>query len=35
VETGGAGVNCHTGRKSCFYRQIRRADDGETRLVFD
>jgi phosphoribosyl-AMP cyclohydrolase len=35
VETGGAGVNCHTGRKSCFYRQIRRADEGETRLVFD
>ena len=35
VDTAGAGVNCHTGRKSCFYRQVRRADDGGTRLVFD
>jgi phosphoribosyl-AMP cyclohydrolase len=22
VETAGAGVNCHTGRKSCFYRAV-------------
>jgi phosphoribosyl-AMP cyclohydrolase len=22
VETGGAGANCHTGRKSCFYRAV-------------
>ena len=35
VETGGDGVNCHTGRKSCFYRQIGRNDDGSLKLVFD
>lgn len=35
VETAGNGANCHTGRKSCFYRVLEKADDGQARLVFD
>jgi len=34
VEPGGDGGACHTGRRSCFYRRIERADNG-THLVFD
>jgi phosphoribosyl-AMP cyclohydrolase len=34
VEAGGDGGACHTGRRSCFYRRVVRADDGET-LLFD
>jgi phosphoribosyl-AMP cyclohydrolase len=32
VEPGGDGKACHTGRKSCFYRKLRR--NGGVRLVF-
>ena len=32
VEPQGDGGACHTGRKSCFYRKLKR--DGERRLVF-
>lgn len=32
VEPGGDGKACHTGRKSCFYRELAR--DGTQRLVF-
>ena len=35
VETAGDGANCHTGRKSCFYRVHEKTDDGQSRLVFD
>jgi len=35
VETAGDGANCHTGRKSCFYRVLEKTDDGRSRLVFD
>lgn len=28
VEVGGAGRTCHTGRRSCFYRQIALGDDA-------
>lgn len=35
VETEGDGVNCHTGRKGCFYRRLETADDGSVRLAFD
>lgn len=35
VETAGDGANCHTGRKSCFYRVLDKTDDGQPRLVFD
>lgn len=35
VETAGDGANCHTGRKSCFYRVIETGGDGPPRLVFD
>lgn len=35
VETAGNGANCHTGRKSCFYRVLEKSDDGQPRLVFD
>lgn len=31
VEVGGAGAACHTGARSCFYRQIR-MDNGAARL---
>lgn len=32
VEQTGRGAACHTGRKSCFYRTVRRADDGTFNL---
>jgi phosphoribosyl-AMP cyclohydrolase len=35
VETAGDGANCHTGRRSCFYRTIETTADGTPRLVFD
>jgi phosphoribosyl-AMP cyclohydrolase len=35
VETGGDGVNCHTGREGCFYRRIERGGDGSLNLRFD
>ncbi len=35
VTTGANGANCHTGRKSCFYRMVVRDQDGGTKLVFD
>ena len=35
VETAGNGANCHTGRKSCFYRVLEKTEDGQARLVFD
>ena len=28
AEPGGNGVACHTGARSCFYRRVRRGDDG-------
>ncbi len=34
VRTAGDGANCHTGRRSCFYRVLPLADGGR-RLVFD
>lgn len=34
VDTAGDGVNCHTGVKSCFYRQVVSGPAGLTRLVF-
>lgn len=33
VRTGGTGANCHTGRKSCFYRAI--VADGTLTMVDD
>ncbi len=35
VEAAGNGANCHTGRKSCFYRVLETTDEGEPRLLFD
>jgi len=35
VRTAGDGVNCHTGRRSCFYRRVIRDDDGRLALEFD
>ncbi len=35
VTTGATGANCHTGRRSCFYRIVRPSADGTTALVFD
>jgi phosphoribosyl-AMP cyclohydrolase len=32
VTVGGDGGACHTGRRSCFYRRVESADDGQ-RLV--
>jgi phosphoribosyl-AMP cyclohydrolase len=32
VRVGGDGGACHTGRRSCFYRRVEKAD-GEARLV--
>lgn len=29
------GPACHTGRRSCFYRSVRRADDGSLTLIFN
>jgi phosphoribosyl-AMP cyclohydrolase len=34
VRTGGEGMNCHTGRRSCFYRLLPLGERG-LRLVFD
>lgn len=35
VTTGATGANCHTGRRSCFYRVITPAPDGGAALVLD
>lgn len=35
VETAGDGANCHTGRRSCFYRSVATGPDGEPKLVID
>ncbi|WP_018687618.1 phosphoribosyl-AMP cyclohydrolase [Ahrensia kielensis] len=35
VRTQDSGANCHTGRKSCFYRSLEVADDGKVVLSFD
>lgn len=35
VRTGDTGANCHTGRKSCFYRLIKTDGSGNAQLVFD
>jgi phosphoribosyl-AMP cyclohydrolase len=35
VETAGDGANCHTGRRSCFYRTVASGADGKPELVFD
>jgi phosphoribosyl-AMP cyclohydrolase len=34
VKVGGQGVACHTGRRSCFYRQIALQRPLETPLTF-
>jgi phosphoribosyl-AMP cyclohydrolase len=34
VRTGGDGANCHTGRRSCFYRLLP-LGGGSRKLVFD
>ena len=34
VVVGGDGGACHTGRRSCFYRVVRREDAGTT-LMFN
>jgi phosphoribosyl-AMP cyclohydrolase len=28
------GAACHTGRRSCFYRAVRKSDDGSATLTF-
>ena len=35
VETAGDGANCHTGRRSCFYRTVETGTDGQVRLAMD
>lgn len=35
VKTGSTGANCHTGRRSCFYRVVSFETSGKARLVFD
>jgi phosphoribosyl-AMP cyclohydrolase len=36
ADLAGAGVACHTGARSCFYRKLEMPDDGSgPRLVFD
>lgn len=35
VRTQDTGANCHTGRKSCFYRSLEIGDDGQVVLAFD
>ncbi|GAB4354326.1 MAG: phosphoribosyl-AMP cyclohydrolase [Oricola sp.] len=35
VETAGDGANCHTGRRSCFYRSVVTGPGGEPRLETD
>jgi phosphoribosyl-AMP cyclohydrolase len=34
VETAGAGVNCHTGARSCFYRSVVSEGGASVRLSF-
>ena len=34
VAVQGHGTACHTGRTSCFYRNVERQDDGSVKLVF-
>ncbi len=34
VSVGGDGKACHTGRKSCFYRSVKRAENGVLALEF-
>ena len=34
VRTGGAGKNCHTGARSCFYRSVERDPAGALALAF-
>ncbi|MGD9740080.1 MAG: phosphoribosyl-AMP cyclohydrolase [Bauldia sp.] len=34
VNTAGDGANCHTGAKSCFYRQVVSGPTGEAELLF-
>lgn len=33
VTTAGSGANCHTGRTSCFYRDVDLAGNGSTGLI--
>jgi phosphoribosyl-AMP cyclohydrolase len=33
VDVAGAGVACHTGERSCFYRALTASDDGAIRLA--
>lgn len=33
VRVGGDGGACHTGRPTCFYRRVVRAEDGTPRLM--
>ncbi|MDZ7823758.1 MAG: phosphoribosyl-AMP cyclohydrolase [Ahrensia sp.] len=35
VRTLDTGANCHTGRKSCFYRTVTMDETGQTALIFD
>ncbi|QKV18079.1 phosphoribosyl-AMP cyclohydrolase [Oricola thermophila] len=35
VTTAGDGANCHTGRRSCFYRAVTKGVDGRPRLETD
>lgn len=35
VNTLDTGANCHTGRKSCFYRTLNMDSDGTVGLIFD
>lgn len=35
VNTLDTGANCHTGRKSCFYRTLDKKSDGTIGLIFD
>lgn len=34
VRTAGTGANCHTGRKSCFYRTVPLGDPASASLAF-
>jgi phosphoribosyl-AMP cyclohydrolase len=33
VDVGGDGGTCHTGRRDCFYRRVRQAEDGGPALL--
>jgi len=35
VETAGDGANCHTGRRSCFYRIVTTGPDARAQLAMD